>query len=149
MSVEAVTKAPMERPLKDEAGRYRGDLTEEELQRALDEILGPPPERIPRLPAEGPLDPVFQTRSHVRILRALAHLGDHINLTARDVARRAEISHPRALQVLRELERTGVVRAHRAATHAIYELDDEAPIAALVRTVFERERDLSTDLTGA
>ncbi|MGH2686517.1 MAG: MarR family transcriptional regulator [Actinomycetota bacterium] len=108
-----------------------------------------PPEEVPTLPADRPLDEVFKTRSHVRVLRVLALVAERVNLSARDVARRAEISAPRAMVVLRELERAGVIMAARSPGVAIWRLDEECRLTSVVRAAFERERALSSDLTGA
>ena len=131
---------------RDERGALR-KLTREEMDRAL--ALVAPPEEAPTLPAERPLDEVFKTRSHVRALRVMAQIADRVNLSARDVARRAEISAPRAIVVLRELERAGVIMAARSPGVAIWRLDEECPLTSVVRSAFERERELEADLTGA
>ena len=99
--------------------------TEEEADRLMAEIFGEPlRESIP--PGEAPLDDLLASRSHVRVLRVLSLFGDEVNLTGRDVARHAGISHTRVQAVLRELVATGAVARHRGATWAVYELDVRA-----------------------
>ena len=127
---------------RDERGALR-ELTREEMDRAFDLLA--PPEEAPTLPAVLPLDEVFKTRSHVRVLRALALIAGRVNLTARDVARRTEISPPRAIVVLRELERAGVVCAGRSPGVSIWRLDEECHLTPLIRSAFQAE----ADLTGA
>jgi hypothetical protein len=97
----------------------------------------------PKLPEERPLDEVFATRSHVRILPVLSLLGDDVNLTGRDVARNAQISHARAVEVLGSLVSLGIVTCYREASWAIYELNRDNHLDPVVRWLFERERDLT------
>ena len=117
--------------------------TEEEADRLMAEIFGEPL-REPIPPGESPLDDLFASRSHVRVLRVLSLFGDEVNLAGRDIARHAGISHTRVQAVLRELVTAGTVTRHRGATWAIYELDGSSPIAALIRSLFERERQLTS-----
>lgn len=92
---------------------------------------------------DSPLDDFLASRSHVRALRVLTLLGDDINLTGRDVARRAEMSRTRALEVLGELVGTGAVAKYPGATWAIYRIDASNPLASALRALFEAERDLT------
>jgi MarR family protein len=117
--------------------------TDEEMDRLMAELLGQPFTDA-RAMGDRPLDELFASRSHVRILRVLSLLGDDINLTGRDVARRAEISHGRAQEVLVELVKAGVVTKYSEATWTIYEMSRVSPLAPLVRSVFERERQLTS-----
>jgi hypothetical protein len=122
--------------------RYHIDrpVSDEELSRLFDELLGGP---VTKLPEEHPLDELLATRTHVRILRVLTLLVDDINLTGRDIARHARISRTRAQEVLTALVATGVVVRYREATWAIYEMNASSSFAPLVRSLFEQERDLT------
>jgi DNA-binding transcriptional ArsR family regulator len=114
-------------------------MDDEEINRLLDEILGPPLAPPPPV-TEGILDHVLGSRTHVKVLRVLVALGRRTNLNARDVARRAEASHGRVSQVLRELVSLGLVTVARAPTHGIYRLSEDHPLAETVRFLFDRER---------
>ncbi len=122
---------------------FERELSDEEADAMLAEIFGEPLTE-PRPPSDTPLDDLFASRSHVRVLRALALHGDDVNLTGRDVARHAEISHTRAQEVLRELVAAAVVNRLRGATWAIYMLDNSSALARLVRAVFAQERQLTS-----
>lgn len=117
--------------------------TEDQADALLDEIFG---ETVTESAAmkDRPLDTLFASRSHVRILRVLALLGDDVNLTGRDLARRADISHSRTQEVLSQLLETGVVTQYSEATWAIYELNRSSPLAPLVRSLFQHERQLTS-----
>ena len=109
----------------------------------MDEMLG----RSRGAPGDAmdmPLDDLLASRSHVRVLRVLIWFGDDINLTGRDVARHAGISHTRAQEVLQTLIAAGVVTRYREATWAIYELNAQSKLAPLVRSLFKRERQLTS-----
>jgi hypothetical protein len=117
-------------------------VSEEEFARLMDEVMGVPTTES-SLPEHRPLDQVLRTQTHLRLLRALVLLGDTVNLTGRDAARNAGVSHTRAVAALKELRRLEVVRAHRAATWSIYELNPDSPLAPALRALFEAERDLT------
>jgi hypothetical protein len=117
-------------------------VSEEEFARLMDEVMGVPT-TASRLPDQRPLDDVLRTRTHLRLLRTLALLGDPINLTGRDAARNAGVSHARAVAALQELRGLGVLRATRGATWSIYELNPDSPLAPPLRALFEAERDLT------
>ena len=70
-----------------------------------------------------PLDLIFRTASHVRLLRTLLLDDGGYNLSARDLSRRAGIAHPTGFRVLRDLERAGIVRAHRTPEMGIFDLN--------------------------
>jgi DNA-binding transcriptional ArsR family regulator len=93
-------------------------------------------------PTDRALDEILASRTHVRVLRTLAALDQELNLTARDVARRAGASHGRVMQVLRQLESLGVVTTHWAPTHAVHRLNVEHPLHAALRSLFDAEREL-------
>ena len=122
--------------------RYHIDrpVSDEELSRLFDELLGEPSTQPT---GNHPLDELFASRTHVRVLRVLALVGDDVNLTGRDIARHAGISRTRAQEVLTALVTTGVVIRYREATWAIYEMNDASPLAPLVRSLFEQERQLT------
>lgn len=79
------------------------------------------------------------------MLRVLALLSERINLTARDIARRASISHVRCLQVVRELEAAQVLDGHHTPTHGIYRLDDDYPLREELIALFVRETELDAE----
>ena len=103
---------------------------------------GEPREEI-RL-SNSPLDDILASRSHIRVLRVLALLGNDINLTGRDIARRAGISRTRAQAVLVELVASSVVARYPGATWAIYEINVDHPMAEGIPSLFKAERQLTS-----
>jgi hypothetical protein len=116
-------------------------MDQEEIDRLLEEVLGPPPMQPRRVsPLPRSLDGLFASRTHVRVLRVLAAEDQRTNLTARDVARRARASHSRVLEVLRQLSSLALVRALPRPSYTIYHLDQAHPLTAAVRSLFDEER---------
>ena len=68
-----------------------------------------------RLPMRfsNPLDDLFQSRSHVKVLRALSAIPEGLEVSIREVARRAGVSHPTASGVLEAFRQQGVVHVTR------------------------------------
>ena len=62
-----------------------------------------------------PLDDLFQGKSHVKVLRALANMPEGLEASTREVGRRAGVSHPTASGVLEALRQQGVVHVRRTA----------------------------------
>jgi DNA-binding transcriptional ArsR family regulator len=89
-----------------------------------------------------PLDDVFASRSHVRILRALDELPDGISVSARELARRSGLSHPTASKVLESLGRQGMVVARRAPRADAFELNRRHKLVEKLRPFFEWEQQL-------
>lgn len=128
-------------------------MEEEELDRRLAEAMRrgalwrpvrPPPSTSVRA-----LDEIFASRTHVRVLRALVELDRKLNLTVRGVAGRIGASHSRVLKVLDELAAVGIVTAHRAPSHAIYQLSDRHPLGDAIQALFDEERRTAEPLTVA
>lgn len=130
--------------MTDGVGRscYTPRVDEEKLEELRRKLFGPPPP----LPGVSPsaLDEVLASRTHVRVLRVLVFDGDRINLTARDVARRANASHGRVLEVLRQLASLAMVRTQWTPSHAIHHLTEEHPLTQAIRFLFEEERRAAT-----
>jgi predicted nucleotidyltransferase len=95
-----------------------------------------------------PLDDLFQSRSHVRVLRALEELPVGFRVSARDVARRAGVSHPTASRVLASLVDQGVVEARRAPRADGFELNREHAAAERLAALFEWERGTRDELVS-
>lgn len=95
---------------------------------------------------DNPLDDLFRTRSHVRVLRALHELPDGLSVSAREVARRAGVSHPTASEALASLAEQGVVTARRSLRADDFELNGRHLLADQVRRLFESERGLREEL---
>jgi predicted nucleotidyltransferase len=94
-----------------------------------------------------PLDDVFPSRSHVRILRALDELPDGVPVSARELARRSGLSHPTASNVLASLGRQGIVVARRAPRADAFELNQRHVLVEKLRLLFEWERQLFREFT--
>jgi len=122
-----------------------GEARAAELDRLLEEELAEAEKARPTLPKDRPLDEVFASRTHVRVLRVLVTLDRHINLSGRDTARRAEVSHGRALTVLRHLASIGAVTSTVGPHATIYRLADHGPLAPALRALFLWEREEPVD----
>lgn len=92
------------------------------------------------------LDDVFRTRSHVRILRALDELPRSLGASAREVARRAGVSHPTASSVLSSLAGQGIVTVRRLSRSDSYELNEDHELTTNLRMLFAFERQLFDQL---
>jgi predicted nucleotidyltransferase len=97
---------------------------------------------------DSPLDGLFETRSHVRVLRALDELPIDFAVSAREVARRAGISHPTASSVLASLRDQGVVEVRRAPGADGFQLNRDHVAAEKLRALFEWERGLREELAS-
>jgi len=95
-----------------------------------------------------PLDDVFATGSHVRVLRALVELPDGLTVSGRDIARRAGVSQPTAAEVLRALEDQGLLVVGRRPRAAYYRLNPEHMLAPLLSEIFVQERQTRSDVEG-
>ena len=93
-----------------------------------------------------PLDDVFASRTHVKVLRALTGLMRGVGASGRDIARRAGVSHPRATQVLRDLSEQGLVSIQRLPRTDLYRLNDQHVLAEPLGRLFEREPQLKLAL---
>jgi predicted nucleotidyltransferase len=93
-----------------------------------------------------PLNEVFASGTHVRILRALCELPTDVAVSGRDLARRAGVSHPRAARVLAELAEQGVATAQRLPRTDLYRLNRDHALAEVLIQLFAREAQLRFDL---
>lgn len=100
-----------------------------------------------------PLDDLFATGSHVRVLRALDGLPGNAGVSGRELARRAGVSAPTAREALASMVDQGIVRVTRSLGTAAYRLNPDHVLVALVRDLFARERaagaELDRDLSEA
>lgn len=93
-----------------------------------------------------PLDDIFRSPSFVRVLRALHHLPVGLAASAREIARRAGVSHPTASKALAALTEQGLVtRARTARAHA-FELRRTQTATQQLATLFEWEGQLRQEL---
>src|SRR5262249_36726482 len=93
-----------------------------------------------------PLDDVFKTRSHVRLLRALCALPEGVVVTGRDLARRASVSHPTASQVLDQLSDQGLVLVQRSVVANRYQANRRHTSAGQLESLFAWEGQLLKEL---
>src|SRR5438034_6397518 len=93
-----------------------------------------------------PLNDLFNSRSHVRLLRALDALPPGVEASGRDLARRAGLSHPTASKVLASLVTQGVVQVRRVARADYYQLNRNHVLIEPIRGLFEWESKVSLDL---
>lgn len=93
-----------------------------------------------------PLDDAFRTRSHMRILRVLDELPAGFATSAREIARRARISHPTASGILATLSEQGIVMVRRLPRTDLFELNEAHVLVDRLRSLFEWERGLQEEL---
>lgn len=93
-----------------------------------------------------PLNDVFASGTHVRILRALCELPADVAVSGRDLARRAGVSHPRAARVLSELAEQGLSTVQRLPRTDLYRLNRDHAFAEVLIQLFARERHLRFEL---
>src|SRR5437867_13175613 len=84
-----------------------------------------------------PLDDIFATASHVRLLRALFALPHDVGRSGRDLARRAGVSHPRANQVLADLAAQGLVAVQRIPRTGLYRINRSLALVVPLRELFD------------
>jgi predicted nucleotidyltransferase len=95
---------------------------------------------------DDPLDDIFASASHVRLLRALYALPSNMGRSGRDLARRASVSHPRANQVLAELADQGLVTVERLPGTDLYRLNQQHVLADPLGKLFDLEPNLKFEL---
>ncbi|HEX6209050.1 MAG TPA: hypothetical protein VF058_11925 [Actinomycetota bacterium] len=110
--------------------------------RELEAIGLPPLPEPPAPPGPRALDDVLATRTHVKVLRVLT-LDRSYNFTARGLARTAETSRTRALDVVRHLGSIGMLIGHHTHTHSIYRIRDTHPLTPALTVLFEVEAELA------
>jgi len=95
---------------------------------------------------DDPLDDIFASASHVKLLRALLSLPSDMGTSGRDLARRAGVSHPRANQVLADLAEQGLVIVQRLARTDLYRANRHHALADPLGQLFELEPRLKFEL---
>ena len=93
-----------------------------------------------------PLDDLLQNRSFVRALRALDSIPEGMEVSTREVARRARISHPTASTVLERLLQQGVVVVRRSLWADEYRLNRGHVAVERLHSLFSWERDLINEV---
>lgn len=95
---------------------------------------------------EEPLDDIFASGSHIRLLRALFALPAERGSSGRDLARRAGVSHPRANEVLADLAEQGLVVVQRLPRTDLYRLNRRHALAEPLTKLFDLEPKLKSEL---
>jgi predicted nucleotidyltransferase len=93
-----------------------------------------------------PLDDLFQSRSHIRVVRALQALPAGIDVSTREIARRAGVSHPTASTVLESLRKQGLVHVRRTLLADEYRLNDDHLLAGRLRPLFKWEGGIASEV---
>jgi DNA-binding transcriptional ArsR family regulator len=93
-----------------------------------------------------PLDDLFESGSHVRVLRALHELPDGFRASAREVARRAGLSHPTASRVLAALLDQGLVSVSRGPRADAFALNPDHVAIPQLKNLFAWEHGLRDEL---
>lgn len=92
------------------------------------------------------LDDVLASRGHLRTLRALDALPEGLGVSARDLARRAQVAHNRASEVLNALTQLGLARVQRAGRADLYQLNREHVLYPALHQLFGEETKVHTEL---
>lgn len=85
------------------------------------------------------LDDVLASRGHLRILRALDALPEGLAVSVRDLARRADITHPRTSEILTSLTEVGLTIVQRAGRADLYQLNRDHAIYPAIHALFAEE----------
>lgn len=94
-----------------------------------------------------PLDDIFSTGSHVRVLRALCNLMPKgLSVSGREIARRAGVSNPTAQSVLSSLSDQGLLRITRSLRVTYYRLNPDHVLAPVIAELFAHEETLLQSL---
>lgn len=93
-----------------------------------------------------PLDDLLQSRSRVRVLRALVALPDEIDSSIREIARRAGVTHPTASAALEAFRQQGVVRVRRTLLSDEYRFNTQHDLSDAIRSLFDLEVQIRLDL---
>jgi len=94
-----------------------------------------------------PLDDLFQSRSHIRVLRALVGLPDEIDSSIREISRRAGVTHPTASSALEAFRQQGIVRVRRTLLADEYRLNTRHVLSNAICSLFELEAHVQAELT--
>ncbi len=92
------------------------------------------------------LDDIFAVPSSVRVLRALDGLPEGFGVSAREVARRAGVSHPAVARVLASLADLGLVVRKRSTRGDDFSLNLTHVFVPTLRGLLEEERGLRGDV---
>ncbi len=94
-----------------------------------------------------PLDDALASASHVRVIRALLGMPQGLTGSGREIARRAGLSHPTAIKVLRDLGGQGLVRPARSGGAQVFSLNRENLLARPIAELFHSEDAIVSELT--
>lgn len=94
------------------------------------------------------LDDVFQSRTHVRVIRALIDLPSGVPGSVREIARRAAVSHPAASRALSTLALLGVATLRRYGRADMYEINSAHRLYDPIRSLLRAETASKDDLVA-
>lgn len=92
------------------------------------------------------LDDVLRGNNHVHVLRVLDELPEGLAVSAREVGRRAGISHPTASRILASLAGQGMLLTRRAPRIDSYELNRDHVVTEKLAELFEWERRIRNEM---
>lgn len=95
---------------------------------------------------QAPMDDIFAGPSHVRVLRALYRLPAGLAASAREIARRAGVSHPTASKALASLAEQGILTRTRAPRSTAFELSRTHTAVERLTSLFDWEACLRQEL---
>lgn len=93
-----------------------------------------------------PLDDALATASHVKVIRALLGMPQDLTGSGREIARRAGVTHPTAMKVLRDLSSQGLVRATRSGGAQVFSLNRQNLLAGPIAELFHAEDEIVPEL---
>lgn len=95
---------------------------------------------------QSPLDDIFRGPSHIRVLRALHQLPVGLAASAREIARRAGVSHPTASKALASLAERGLVARTRTPRATAFGLRRGHTAVERISPLFVWEEQLRQEL---
>ena len=96
--------------------------------------------------AQTALDDIIASRGHLRILRAADAVPAGLEVSARDLARRAGLAHSRVLRILSDLAGGRILTVHRVGRSDLYQINRKHVLYTPLHALFAREARLTGDL---
>ena len=96
--------------------------------------------------SQSALDDVIASRGHLRVLRAADALPAGLEVSARDLARRAGLAHSRVLRILSDLAGARILTVHRVGRSDLYEVNRKHVLYVPLHALFAREAALTGEL---
>jgi predicted nucleotidyltransferase len=96
--------------------------------------------------SDSPLDDIIASRGHLRVLRAADAVPAGLEVSARDLARRAGLAHSRVLRIVRDLAGGRILTVHRVGRSDLYQVNRKHALYAPLHALYSREAALTGEL---